>query len=126
MSPTRCAARRLGFKTSDILLYVEVVVLEFRLIDWVQLFVWTECSVDIRVVEVILCASWHKDWLHCACLESVPVEASEPSVLLQFVHAARSDSLAWILLEAFVGKVCSFHGPASDSRHLYFQDLSLE
>ena len=126
VSLIRCAARRLGFKAFDILLFVEVVVLEFRLIDWIQLFVWTECFVDIRVVEVVLCASRHEDWLHCACLESLPVEALEPSVLLQFVHAARSDSLAWIRLHAFVSKVCSFHGPAANSRQLYLQDLGLE
>ena len=34
--------------------------------------------------------------------------------------------LSWILLEAFVGKVCGFHGPASDNGHLLFQDLGLE
>ena len=126
MSPTRCASRRLGFEASDILLFVEVVVLEVRLIDWEQLFL-SEWSVDIRVVEVVLCASWHEDWLHFASLESVPVEALEPSVLLQFAHAAASsDSIIWMLHEAFVGKVCSFHGPASDSGHLLLQDLGLE
>ena len=119
------AASRLCFKASDILLFVEVVVLKVRLIDWEQLFV-SEWSVDILVVEVVLFASWHEDWLHCASLESVPVEALKPSVLLQFVHAASSDSLAWIHLEALVGKVCSFHGPASDNGHLLFQDLGLE